>query len=69
MIVCGESGTLEGGYRIIEEIKPDVVLLDMKLPDGDGIVGCRNIKKLSPELKVIVLTAYGEDSLIVELLK
>ncbi len=69
MIVCGESGTLEGGYKVIENIKPDVVLLDMKLPDGDGIIGCRTIKKLSPESKVIILTAYGEDSLIVEVIK
>lgn len=69
MIVCGESGNLEEGYKFIEKDKPDVVLLDMKLPDGDGIIGCRTIKRISPGTKVIILTAYGEDSLIVEVIK
>lgn len=69
MVVCGESGTLEEAYKDIKETTPDVILLDMKLPDGDGIIGCRNIKRICPQAKIIVLTAYGEDSLIVEVIK
>lgn len=69
MVVCGEGKTLDEGYRSIEENKPDVVILDIKLPDGDGIIGCRNIKKVSPESKVIILSEYVEDSLIVEIIK
>ena len=69
MVVCGEGGTLEEAYKGIQETTPDVILLDMKLPDGDGIIGCRNIKRISPQAKIIILTAYGEESLIVEVIK
>lgn len=69
MKVCGECGTLEDAYKSTEELEPDVILLDIKLPDGDGVMGCRAIKKISPQTKVIILTAYGEDSLIVEVIK
>lgn len=69
MKVYGECGTLEDAYKKTKELEPDVVLLDIKLPDGDGVMGCGEIKKISPQTKVIILTAYGEDSLIIEVIK
>lgn len=67
--VCGEASTLQQAYEKVVELKPDIVLLDIKLPDGNGAVGCREIKKLSPITKVIILTAYAEDSIIMETIK
>ena len=64
--VCGEAENLAEAYKKILDLKPDVVLLDMKLPDGDGAAGCREIKKLLPDIKVIMLTAYAEDSIVLE---
>ena len=48
------------GINKFEEIKPDVILLDMKMPGMDGIEVLDEIKKLSSDAKVIVMTAYGE---------
>lgn len=65
-VVCGEAGDLAEAYKKVQELKPDVVLLDMKLPDGDGVSGCREIKKMCPDIKIIMLTAYAEDSIVME---
>ncbi|ABR47763.1 two component transcriptional regulator, LuxR family [Alkaliphilus metalliredigens QYMF] len=67
--VCGEAGTLQEAYHKVSDLKPDIVLLDIKLPDGDGAAGCREIKKRVPDVKVIILTAYAEDSIILEAVK
>ncbi len=64
--VCGEAENLQEAYHKVSELVPDIVLLDIRLPDGDGAAGCREIKKLAPEVKVIILTAYAEDSIVLE---
>lgn len=64
--VCGEAENLQEAYHKVSELEPDIVLLDIRLPDGDGAAGCREIKKLSPGVKVIILTAYAEDSIVLE---
>ncbi|SNS04760.1 two component transcriptional regulator, LuxR family [Anaerovirgula multivorans] len=64
--VCGEAENLQEAYHQVSEWKPDIVLLDIKLPDGDGAAGCREIKKISPETKVIILTAFAEDAIVLE---
>jgi two-component system, NarL family, response regulator DevR len=69
ILVCGEAGTLEETYKMVKAYKPDVVLLDMKLPDGDGAHGCKEIKALHPESKVIILTAYSEEYTLMEAIK
>jgi DNA-binding NarL/FixJ family response regulator len=69
ILVCGEAGTLEETYKMVKTYKPDVVLLDMKLPDGDGAHGCKEIKALHPEAKVIILTAYSEEYTLMEAIK
>ena len=42
--VCEEAESLSDMYMKAESLKPDVVLLDMKLPDGDGVTGCIKLK-------------------------
>lgn len=69
MIVCGEAGTLNETYQKLIDCDPDIVLLDIKLPDGSGIGGCRKIKKISPKTKVIILTAYAENHIILDSIK
>lgn len=68
-LVCGESETLEDAYEKVKDLKPDIVLLDLKLPDGDGATGCRKMKTIMPNVKIIILTAYGEDQIVVEAIK
>ncbi|WP_026477760.1 response regulator [Alkaliphilus transvaalensis] len=69
LFVCGEAGTLTEAYQLVKELMPDIVLLDIKLPDGDGAAGCREIKKIDDKIKVIMLTAYAEDSIVLETVK
>lgn len=64
--VCGEAGTLGQALSVISQVHPDLILLDFKLPDGDGISGCQSIKKAFPKVKIIVLTAYSKESLVKE---
>src|SRR5690554_6793177 len=67
--VCGEASTLNEGIQMVNDLKPHVVLLDFKLPDGDGITGCISIKNTFPNTKIIILTAYAEDHLVVEAIR
>lgn len=67
--VCAEAGTLKEAVGMVAQWKPDVVLLDYKLPDGDGIIGCINIKTQSPTTKVIILTAYTDEGVVVEAIR
>jgi len=69
VVVIGEAESLTEAYKKIEELMPDVVLLDMQLQDGDGVAGCRAIKKISSTINVIILTAFPDDSFIVEAIK
>lgn len=67
--VCGEAGTLAEAYEKVKETEPDIVILDMRLPDGDGLTGCQEIRKIRKETKVIILTAYADESTIRETMK
>ena len=60
-------GSANSGYKALEELKDsvaDVVLLDIVMPEINGIETCKRIKKLYPELKVIILTGETESSLL-----
>ncbi|AHV98948.1 response regulator transcription factor [Paenibacillus sp. 7124] len=59
--VVGEAGGGEEGVRLAQEYKPDVVLMDLVMEGMDGIETTRQIMKLYPECKVIVLTSYLDD--------
>ncbi|MDF2591741.1 MAG: hypothetical protein K0S75_1207 [Clostridia bacterium] len=67
--VCGEAESLSDMYIKAESLKPDVVLLDMKLPDGDGVTGCIRLKSISPGIKIIILTAFADENIVYEAVK
>jgi DNA-binding NarL/FixJ family response regulator len=67
--VLGEAGSLNEAYEKAENLKPDVILLDMKLPDGDGVTGCIKLKSIIPNVKVIILTAFAEENIVYEAVK
>lgn len=52
--------------EIVRKETPDLVILDMKIPGMDGIEILKNIKKVNPSIKVIMMTAYGELDMIKE---
>jgi DNA-binding NarL/FixJ family response regulator len=61
MSVVGEAGTVAESVEAAARAKPDVVIMDVRLPDGSGVEACRTIREARPETKVIMLTSYADD--------
>lgn len=59
--VVGEAGTAEEAIRVARQSEPDVVIMDIRLPDGNGVEACRVIREERPETRVIMLTSYADD--------
>ncbi|MCU1486723.1 MAG: putative two-component system response regulator [Actinomycetia bacterium] len=59
--VCGEAGTAEEALARIPPTHPDVAVLDVRLPDGNGIEVCREIRSSHPEVRCLMLTSYADD--------
>jgi DNA-binding NarL/FixJ family response regulator len=67
--VVGEAESGEAAVKMVSELIPDVVLLDLIMPGLDGVETTRQIKKISPRTQVVVLTSYHEDVHIFPALK
>jgi DNA-binding NarL/FixJ family response regulator len=61
MEVVGEAGTAEDGVRRVGYDAPDVVVLDVRLPDSSGIEACREIRTRWPDVGVLILTSYADE--------
>ncbi len=59
--VVGEAGGRSEALTEIEQVQPDLVLLDVRLPDGDGIEICREIRSSWPDVVCLMLTSYADD--------
>ncbi|WP_155335792.1 response regulator [Acrocarpospora corrugata] len=59
--IVGEAGTAESAIARITALRPDVAVLDVRLPDGDGVGVCREVRSRIPELACLMLTSYADD--------
>ncbi|MEU9020405.1 response regulator transcription factor [Actinomadura sp. NPDC048394] len=59
--VVGEAGTAEHALARIPAARPDVAVLDVRLPDGDGVSVCREIRSQMPELACLMLTSFDDE--------
>ncbi len=59
--VIGEAGTAASALARIPALKPDVAILDIRLPDGDGVSVCREIRSKMPQLACLMLTSFSDD--------
>src|SRR5919205_2378010 len=59
--VVGEGKNAAEALPRVPALRPDVAVLDVRLPDGDGVSVCRELRRRMPELKVIMLTSYSDD--------
>ena len=59
--VVGESGSAQEATRRIPALRPDVAVLDARLPDGNGIDVCRDVRAIDSSIKGLILTSYEDD--------
>jgi DNA-binding NarL/FixJ family response regulator len=59
--VVGESGSAGEATRRIPALRPDVAILDARLPDGNGVDVCRDVRSVDPSIKGLILTSYEDD--------
>lgn len=62
--IVGEAGTVTEAVRAAGHSEPDVILMDVRLPDGSGVVACRDVRAARPETRVIMLTSYADDEAV-----
>lgn len=67
--VVGTATTLEAALRLTAETGPDVVVIDYRLPDGDGVAGTRQICGIAPDTRVVMLTGMDDPAIRAEALK
>ncbi len=62
--VAGEAATQSAAVTEAARLRPNVVLLDIRLPDGSGLTACRSILAADPDVKILILTSVIDDSLV-----
>jgi len=69
MEVVGEAGTAGEALRAVEHLKPDVVLMDIRMPGEGGIEATHQITTRFPKTRVVMLTSYADDELVVRAIR
>jgi len=64
--VVGEAGTMAAAVEETARLQPDVVLMDVRLPDGNGFEACRQIRKSQLETRVLFLTSFADEEIVLE---
>ena len=67
--ICGEAHTGAEAVAKVQELKPHVAILDISMPEMDGLEAARQIRKLSPKTEILVLSMHYSDQLIREILE
>jgi len=64
--VVGEAASAEESFEVLERVSPDVAVLDVRLPDGNGIDVCREIRSRHPEIACLMLTSFADDEALAQ---
>jgi DNA-binding NarL/FixJ family response regulator len=65
MRVVAEAGTVAQSIEVALREKPDVIIMDVRLPDGSGVEACREIRSELPDTRLIMLTSYADEEAII----
>ena len=66
LVVVGEAATAAEALEIVPKLVPNVVLLDIRLPDGSGLDVCRKLHQTLPSIRVLMLTSYYTDDMVMD---
>ena len=64
--VVGEASTAAGAMELTTRVKPNLVLLDVQLPDGSGFDVCRRIQSLPGDIRVLILTSFADEETVLQ---
>ncbi|MFE5586063.1 response regulator [Kitasatospora sp. NPDC056531] len=64
--VIGEAATVEQALARVPALRPDVAILDMRLPDGDGVTVCRELRSRMPGLVCLILTSFDDEEALLD---
>ena len=64
LAVVGEADSVASAIARAQTDQPDIVIMDVRLPDGSGVEACREIRSARPDTKVIMLTSYADDEAV-----
>src|SRR5262245_60348178 len=64
--VTGEAGTMASAVEETARLQPDVVLMDVRLPDGNGFEACRQIRRTQQDTRVLFLTSFADEEVVLQ---
>ena len=64
LVLAGEAGSGEAALKLCSQVSPDVILMDLMMPDMDGVTATRLIRQQFPEVQVVVLTSFKEEQMV-----
>ena len=64
LTVVGEADSVASAIEEARKTEPDVIIMDVRLPDGSGVEACREIRAERPDTKVLMLTSYGDEDAV-----
>ncbi|WP_069803176.1 response regulator [Thermogemmatispora onikobensis] len=67
--IVGEAANAEQALGLVERLRPDIILLDVRLPGVSGVALCRQVCERYPEIGVIIVTTYTDEQLVAECLQ
>jgi DNA-binding NarL/FixJ family response regulator len=65
LCIVGEAGSVAEAVRQAEHLRPDVILMDLRLPDGSGLDACREILSNAPQTRILFLTSHSDEQAVI----
>ncbi len=65
-VVVGEAADGREAIELVNSLKPQVVLMDLRMPGMDGLTAIKHLRQQWPDLNIVILTTYNEDALMIE---
>ncbi len=64
--VVGEASTVAEALGVVDQLQPDIVLMDIRLPDQSGIAACQQVRQHWPAVQVLMLTSFADEDLVLD---